>query len=82
MKDRRVVVRVDQIDRSGQALAKGQRVECLAVFCGVHGTGIAEYWSVVTPLDQAKPDSVLEHGFDDVKKMKFIKIYFNEDLAD
>ena len=30
----------------------------------------------------AKPDRVLEHGFDEVKEMKFIKIYFNEDLAD
>ena len=30
----------------------------------------------------AKPDDVLEHGFDEGKKMKFIKIYFNEDLAD
>ena len=29
-----------------------------------------------------KPDAVLEHGFDEGRKMKFIKIYFNEDLAD
>ena len=29
-----------------------------------------------------KPDGVLEHGFDEARKMKFIKIYFNEDLAD
>jgi hypothetical protein len=34
------------------------------------------------PALAAKPDSVLEHGFDEEKKMKFIKIYFNEDLAD
>ncbi len=34
------------------------------------------------PSLAAKPDAVLEHGFDEVKKMKFIKIYFNEDLAD
>lgn len=34
------------------------------------------------PTVAAKPDSVLEHGFDEGKKMKFIKIYFNEDLAD
>lgn len=30
----------------------------------------------------AKADSVLEHGFDEAKRMKFIKIFFNEDLAD
>ena len=30
----------------------------------------------------AKPESVLEYGFDEEKKMKFIKIFFNEDLAD
>jgi hypothetical protein len=30
----------------------------------------------------AKPETVLEHGFDEGKRMKFIKIYFNEDLAD
>ena len=34
------------------------------------------------PALAAKPEQVLEHGFDEVKKMKFIKIYFNEDLAD
>lgn len=34
------------------------------------------------PAVAAKPDSVLEHGFDEGRKMKFIKIYFNEDLAD
>jgi hypothetical protein len=34
------------------------------------------------PALAAKPDAVLEHGFDEGKKMKFIKIYFNEDLAD
>jgi hypothetical protein len=33
------------------------------------------------PALAAKPDQVLEHGFDEDKKMKFIKIYFNEDLA-
>lgn len=30
----------------------------------------------------ANPGQVLEHGYDEEKKMKFIKIYFNEDLAD
>jgi len=30
----------------------------------------------------AKPERVLEHGFDEERQMKFIKIYFNEDLAD
>jgi hypothetical protein len=30
----------------------------------------------------AKPDQILEHGFDEGKKMKFIRIFFNEDLAD
>ncbi len=34
------------------------------------------------PAVAAKPDAVLEHGFDEARKMKFIKIYFNEDLAD
>lgn len=34
------------------------------------------------PALAAKPEQVLEHGFDDERKMKFIKIYFNEDLAD
>jgi hypothetical protein len=34
------------------------------------------------PALAAKPEQVLEHGFDDDRKMKFIKIYFNEDLAD
>jgi 37-kD nucleoid-associated bacterial protein len=34
------------------------------------------------PSLAAKPDHVLEHGFDEGKKMKFIKIFFNEDLAD
>ena len=34
------------------------------------------------PALAAKPDTILEHGFDEGKKMKFIKIFFNEDLAD
>ncbi len=34
------------------------------------------------PALAARPDTVLEHGYDEVRKMKFIKIYFNEDLAD
>jgi 37-kD nucleoid-associated bacterial protein len=34
------------------------------------------------PTLAAKPDAILEHGFDEGKKMKFIKIFFNEDLAD
>ncbi len=33
------------------------------------------------PALAAKPEKVLEHGFDDERQMKFIKIYFNEDLA-
>ena len=36
----------------------------------------------IKPALAAKPDAVLEHGFDEGRKMKFIKIYFNEDLAD
>jgi hypothetical protein len=27
------------------------------------------------------PDDVLEKGYDDERKMSFIKVYFNEDLA-
>lgn len=34
------------------------------------------------PALAVKPDQVLEHGFDDQRKMKFIKIFFNEDLAE
>ena len=34
------------------------------------------------PALAAKPDAVLEHGFDEGRKMKFIKIYFNEDLGE
>ncbi len=34
------------------------------------------------PSVAAKPDAVLEHGFDEARKMKFLKIFFNEDLAD
>jgi 37-kD nucleoid-associated bacterial protein len=34
------------------------------------------------PTLAAKPEAILEHGFDEAKKMKFIKIFFNEDLAD
>jgi hypothetical protein len=34
------------------------------------------------PSLASKPDAILEHGFDEGKKMKFIKIFFNEDLAD
>lgn len=30
----------------------------------------------------AKSSQILEHGFDESKKMKFIKVFFNEDLAD
>jgi hypothetical protein len=28
-----------------------------------------------------KPESVLERGFDEARGMKFIKVYFNEDLT-
>ena len=34
------------------------------------------------PAVAAQPEQVLEHGFDEGKKMKFIKVYFNEDLAE
>ena len=34
------------------------------------------------PAVAEKPEQVLEHGFDEGKKMKFIKVYFNEDLAE
>jgi hypothetical protein len=34
------------------------------------------------PALAAKPEQVLEHGFDEARKMKFIKIFFNEDLAE
>jgi hypothetical protein len=34
------------------------------------------------PALAAKPEQVLEHGFDEERKMKFIKIFFNEDLAE
>ena len=34
------------------------------------------------PTLAAKPDQVLEHGYDEARKMKFIKIYFNEDLSE
>jgi hypothetical protein len=34
------------------------------------------------PALAAKPEQVLEHGFDEGRKMKFIKIFFNEDLAE
>lgn len=34
------------------------------------------------PSAVAKADRVLEHGFDEEKKMKFIKIFFNEDLGE
>lgn len=34
------------------------------------------------PALAAKPEAILEHGFDEERKMKFIKIFFNEELAD
>jgi len=34
------------------------------------------------PSAIAKADRVLEHGYDEGKKMKFIKVFFNEDLAE
>ncbi len=34
------------------------------------------------PAAVAKADRVLEHGFDEERKMKFIKVFFNEDLAE
>jgi hypothetical protein len=35
----------------------------------------------VKPSFASQPEPVLERGFDEEKKMKFIKVYFNEDLA-
>jgi hypothetical protein len=29
----------------------------------------------------SEPEKVLEHGYDETRKMKFIKVFFNEDLA-
>ncbi len=34
------------------------------------------------PAVIAAPDKVLEHGYDPARKMKFLKIFFNENLAD
>lgn len=34
------------------------------------------------PSAVAKADQVLEHGYDETKKMKFIKVFFNEDLGE
>jgi hypothetical protein len=34
------------------------------------------------PNVAAEPDKFLEHGFDDGRKMKFIKVFYREDLAD
>lgn len=34
------------------------------------------------PSAVAKADKVLEHGFDETRKMKFIKVFFNEDLGE
>jgi hypothetical protein len=34
------------------------------------------------PSAVAKADQVLEHGFDEGRKMKFIKVFFNEDLGE
>ncbi len=33
------------------------------------------------PAVVSEPERVLEHGFDETRKMKFIKVWFNEDLA-
>jgi hypothetical protein len=35
----------------------------------------------VKPSFASQPEPVLERGFDEGKRMKFIKVYFNEDLA-
>jgi hypothetical protein len=35
----------------------------------------------VKPAFATQPEPVLERGFDDEKKMKFIKVFFNEDLS-
>jgi len=34
------------------------------------------------PNVAAEPDKFLEHGFDEARKMKFIKVFYREDLAD
>lgn len=34
------------------------------------------------PTAVEKADRVLEHGYDEAKKMKFIKVFFNEDLGE
>ncbi len=34
------------------------------------------------PAVVAEPDKFLEHGFDEARKMKFIKVFYREDLAD
>ena len=34
------------------------------------------------PAVAAEPDKFLEHGFDEARKMKFIKVFYREDLAD
>lgn len=34
------------------------------------------------PSAVSKAGQILEHGYDEEKKMKFIKVFFNEDLAD
>ena len=36
----------------------------------------------LSPALTEKPGSVLEHGYDDQREMRYIKIYFNEDLAE
>jgi hypothetical protein len=36
----------------------------------------------VKPAFANQPEAVLERGFDAERKMKFIKVYFNEDLGD
>ncbi len=36
----------------------------------------------LNPATAAKPEQVLEHGFDESRKMKFLKIFFNENLSD
>jgi len=35
----------------------------------------------LSPKVVDKPEDVLEKGFDEERKMSFIKVYFNKDLA-
>ena len=59
--------------------SRGPMLKYLKVLAGLAGALVA---GVAIQALAAKPEQVLEHGFDDERKMKFIKIFFNEDLAE